>query len=108
MRFVAGGGVAEIDDKHVGFDLDDAGDEVFKRVYQHRLDLDARFGAGNAPELLLSTAVTRTEPSPRTARFSRKVLFRKVGVPLATEQIWSLAAHARRAARTGFGAPALC
>jgi hypothetical protein len=30
------------------------------------------------------------------------------GVPLATEQIWSLAAHARRAARTGFGAPALC
>ena len=64
MRFVAGGGVAEIDDKHVGFDLDDAGDEVFKRVYQHRLDLDARFGAG--------TAVTRTEPSPRTARFSRK------------------------------------
>jgi uncharacterized damage-inducible protein DinB len=32
----------------------------------------------------------------------------ELGVPLATEQIWSLAAHARRAARTGFGAPALC
>jgi hypothetical protein len=31
-----------------------------------------------------------------------------LGVPLATEQIWSLAARARRAARTGFGAPALC
>jgi DNA-binding NarL/FixJ family response regulator len=28
---------------------------------------------------------------------------RPVGVPLATEQIWSLATHARRAARTGFG-----
>jgi hypothetical protein len=108
MRFVAGGGVAEIDDKHVGFDLDDAGDEVFKRVYQHRLDLDARFGAGNAPELLLEHGSDEDRTVATHGDVLEKVLFRKVGVPLATEQIWSLAAHARRAARTGFGAPALC
>ena len=71
MRLVAGIAVGQADDEHVGFGLDDAGDEVLEGVHQHGLDRRAGWGR-DAPELLLEHAVIRTEPSLRTARFSRK------------------------------------
>jgi hypothetical protein len=53
VGFVAGVGVAEIDDENVGFDLDDTGDEVLESVHQHRADGRVGFGPGNTPEFLL-------------------------------------------------------
>jgi hypothetical protein len=64
--------VANADDDHIGFGLDDAQDGMLEGVQENRANHSAGFALGTYHSSFGSTVVTNTEPSARTTRFSRK------------------------------------
>jgi hypothetical protein len=77
MRLVGRVAVAQADDEHIGFDLDDARDEMPKGVHQDRADCRARLGTGNAPEFLLEHCGDQDRTVAADGEVLQEILFRE-------------------------------